>query len=32
MPFGDMRGKIWMARDFDETPDDILDAVESDIV
>lgn len=32
MPFGDMRGKIWMARDFDETSDDILDAMESDIV
>jgi hypothetical protein len=28
MPFGDMRGTIWMAPDFDETPDDIIDAME----
>jgi hypothetical protein len=32
LPFGDMRGKIWMAPDFDETPDDILDAMEGDSV
>jgi hypothetical protein len=29
MPFGDLRGKIWVAPDFDETPKDILDAMES---
>jgi hypothetical protein len=28
MPFGDMRGTLWMAPDFDETPDDIIDAME----
>jgi hypothetical protein len=32
MPFGDLRGKIWMAPDFDETPKDILDAMEGGIV
>jgi antitoxin FitA len=31
IPFGDMRGKIWIAPDFDETPKDIIDAIESDI-
>jgi hypothetical protein len=30
MRFGDLRGKIWMAPDFDETPDDIIDAMEKD--
>ena len=28
MPFGDLRGKIRIAPDFDRTPDDILDAIE----
>jgi len=28
MLFGDLRGKIWMAPDFDQTPDDIIDAME----
>ena len=32
MPFGDLRGKIRMAPDFDQTPDDILDAMEGGIV
>ena len=32
MPFGDMRGQIWIAPDFDETPDDILDPTESGMV
>ena len=32
MPFGDLRGKIRMAPDFDRTPDDILDAMEGGIV
>ena len=26
--FGAMRGKIWIAPDFDTLPDDILDAIE----
>lgn len=30
MPFGDLRGKIWIAADFDQTPDDLLDAMEGD--
>jgi hypothetical protein len=29
MPFGDLRGKIWMAPDFDQTPDEIIEAMES---
>jgi plasmid stability protein len=28
MPFGDLRGKIRIAPDFDETPDEIIDAIE----
>jgi plasmid stability protein len=29
MPFGALRGQIWMASDFDETPADITDAMEN---
>jgi plasmid stability protein len=32
MPFGALRGKIHIARDFDRTPDDIIDVMESGIV
>jgi plasmid stability protein len=28
MPFGDLRGKIRMAPDFDQTPDEIIEAME----
>jgi plasmid stability protein len=28
MPFGDLRGQIRISPDFDETPDDIIDAME----
>lgn len=28
MPFGDLRGQIHMAPDFDETPDDLIDAMQ----
>ncbi|MSP02110.1 MAG: prevent-host-death protein [Acetobacteraceae bacterium] len=28
---GALKGKIWMAPDFDETPEDIIDAMEADI-
>lgn len=28
MPFGVLRGKIRIAADFDQTPDDIIDAME----
>jgi hypothetical protein len=28
MPFGDLRGKIRIAPDFDQTPDEIIDAME----
>jgi hypothetical protein len=28
MPFGDLRGKIWIAPDFDQTPDEIINAME----
>jgi plasmid stability protein len=28
MPFGDLRGKLRIAPDFDETPDEIIDAME----
>ncbi len=28
MPFGDLRGKIHIAPDFDQTPQDIIDAME----
>jgi len=27
--FGTLRGKIWIADDFDETPQDIIDAMEN---
>lgn len=27
---GALKGKIWMADDFDETPQDIIDAMEGD--
>jgi plasmid stability protein len=29
MPFGALRGKIAIAADFDRTPDEIIDAMES---
>ena len=29
--YGSMKGKIWMADDWDETPQDILDAMEESI-
>ena len=29
MPYGDLRGKIWVAPDFDETPEDIIDIMEN---
>jgi hypothetical protein len=32
LPLGDMRGKTWMAPDFDETPEDIIDAMEGDAI
>jgi hypothetical protein len=28
MPFGDLRGQIQIPADFDQTPDDIIDAME----
>ena len=28
---GRLKGEIWMADDFDETPQDIIDAFESDL-
>ena len=28
MPFGDLRGKVRIAPDFDRTPDEIIDAME----
>jgi hypothetical protein len=28
MPFGDLRGKLRIAPDFDATPDEIFDAME----
>ncbi len=32
MPFGVLRGKIHIAPDFDQTPDDIIDAMENGAV
>lgn len=29
VPYGDMRGQIWIADDFDDTPQDIIDAMEN---
>lgn len=29
--FGGLKGRIWMADDFDETPQDLIDAVEADL-
>ncbi len=29
--YGSMKGKIWMADDWDETPQDILDAMEKGV-
>jgi len=32
MPFGALRGKIRMAEDIHRRPDDIIDAMEGDVV
>ena len=32
MPYGALRGKISIAPDFDQTPDDVIDAMESGVV
>ena len=29
--FGGLKGQIWMAEDFDETPQDIIDSIEADL-
>jgi hypothetical protein len=31
LPYGDLSGQIWIAEDFDDTPQDIIDAMKADL-